>query len=1254
MFDIVGSEITALSDADLRTLVARLALAELSKQGLPLSGVTAGGNQDAPDGGLDVRVEVAQPMPAADFVPRALTGFQVKKPNMTASAIDAEMKPKNVLRDVIGDLADARGAYIIVSAQGSVADGPLSARRKAMRGAVNGHPKAANLHVDFYDRERVATWASQYPGVAAWVRSRLGRELSGWRPIGDWTDSQVTVGTPYLCDDRACLIDEGSKKRERLTIADGIARLRQLLAQPRRAIRLIGLSGLGKTRLVQALFETGLGDAPLDPGLAIYTDYSEETTPTAREMARRLVDNDQRAILIVDNCNPATHAELARICAGDAGQVSLITVEYDVRDDEPERTEVFRLESASPALVEEWLKQNFDHISQVDSGRIATFSDGNFRVARALAETLKRGETLGQLKNRELFERIFQQRNAPDQALLFAAEDLALLYSFDGEDTSPEGELAAIGRARGVTAAHLYSQVAELRRRGIVQSRGRWRAILPHAIANPLAGYALERIPPADFDAFCLALPFRLLKSLSRRLGYLHDNDAAGAAVVRWLKSDGPLGDLFALGEPGLEIIRNIAPVSPEAMLAKIEGEIAGPNGARILSTDNRLRGQWISLIKTLAYDPALFEEGATLLARFVAAEPEGHNHDSATRPFGELFHLHLSGTRATPDQRREMIRSFARQNDPALKACASRALDHLLEADHFMSSSHHDFGARPRDFGWEPRIYQDIFDWHEAAIDLAIELADCIPNVSGVLAGNVRGLWPYPSVHDALERACTVFTKDGPWIDGWLSFRAALRYEGKAMPEGVKTRLLGIIDRLKPADLLNRARAAVLTRSAGGYDLADSEHADLMTSWRLAAQQAVDLGKAFAGDAELLAAFLPELFAEKSLQRAGEFGKGLAEGAGDVAALWATLIAAFEAMPPEARNATVLGGYLVGAAADVEFTRVALDGVADNPALVDKLSFLQARVGIDGEAIARLSAALDAGKIGAGDFHQIASGVVRDAPGALLAPLLRNIAALPGGTGVAFDILHMHQLCAKDDGHEFDSALIECGRALLRGADFSEEGRLGDYGAKEVAEICLAGPDGETDARIVCKALRAGLDYYSLSAHKLGRLMQSLFAVQPRIALDEFLLGDNDDEDDGFILRFDRHSPVEEVDTAILRAWADIEPALRYPPVGRSLSLFVGKEFDEDVGLSTKFLELLDHAPDRARFLGKLYRRIHPGGWSGSLAAILERRRAMLDPLASHEDPAVRAWLTDQDKWLGDWIKAERAREMESEEAFE
>lgn len=43
MFEVVGSDIERLSDAELRSLVLRLASSELRKQGLPISAVTAAG-----------------------------------------------------------------------------------------------------------------------------------------------------------------------------------------------------------------------------------------------------------------------------------------------------------------------------------------------------------------------------------------------------------------------------------------------------------------------------------------------------------------------------------------------------------------------------------------------------------------------------------------------------------------------------------------------------------------------------------------------------------------------------------------------------------------------------------------------------------------------------------------------------------------------------------------------------------------------------------------------------------------------------------------------------------------------------------------------------------------------------------------------------------------------------------------------------------------------------------------------------------
>lgn len=252
-------------------------------------------------------------------------------------------------------------------------------------------------------------------------------------------------------------------------------------------------------------------------------------------------------------------------------------MEYDVGDDEPERTEVFRHQNASLAPVDQWIAREVEHISQIDGSCIATFSDCNFRVAHALGETLRKGETLGQLRNRELFERIFLQRSEYDRSLQLAAEDLSRLYSFDGQDCAADSELARIGALRGVEPRELFAAAVDLGRRGIVQARGRWRAILPQAIANPLAAYALQRVPDAEFDDFCVSLPTRMFKSLSRTLGYLHDSPENQRVVKRWLTPGGPFGDLLPLEGLGLEIIRNDAPVAPEAVLARIVAELDGP-----------------------------------------------------------------------------------------------------------------------------------------------------------------------------------------------------------------------------------------------------------------------------------------------------------------------------------------------------------------------------------------------------------------------------------------------------------------------------------------------------------------------------------------------------------------------------------------------------------------------------------------------------------------------------------------------------
>ena len=66
---------------------------------------------------------------------------------------------------------------------------------------------------------------------------------------------------------------------------------------------------------------------------------------------------------------------------------------------------------------------------------------------------------------------------------------------------------------------------------------------LPHALANKLAQRALERIMQSDISTILVERgPERLLKSFSRRIGFLHYCEAAQRIVREWLAEDGLLG----------------------------------------------------------------------------------------------------------------------------------------------------------------------------------------------------------------------------------------------------------------------------------------------------------------------------------------------------------------------------------------------------------------------------------------------------------------------------------------------------------------------------------------------------------------------------------------------------------------------------------------------------------------------------------------------------------------------------------------
>lgn len=172
MLEIEGGHIAELDDEMLRNLIGLLCEAELKKQNIRTRNVMWGGNQNAPDGGIDVYCEYRGEIDDNSFIPRNKVGYQVKLSDYSPSKIKDEMLEKGVLKESIQELCKEKGAYILTCGRSSVSRTSYRNRINAMREAVQGYQGSDSVCLDYLDGNRIATWVRNYPPIIVWVREK--------------------------------------------------------------------------------------------------------------------------------------------------------------------------------------------------------------------------------------------------------------------------------------------------------------------------------------------------------------------------------------------------------------------------------------------------------------------------------------------------------------------------------------------------------------------------------------------------------------------------------------------------------------------------------------------------------------------------------------------------------------------------------------------------------------------------------------------------------------------------------------------------------------------------------------------------------------------------------------------------------------------------------------------------------------------------------------------------------------------------
>lgn len=1250
MFEVTQEDIEALDDKQLRELVARAAQAEAQRHGHSPLHVTWGGNQTAPDGGLDVKADIPFDVPCP-ALPRGLTGYQVKKPDMSAGDIREEMRPNGVLRDIFPRLAAAGGAYLIVSSTGTLSETFLVKRRAAIRQALHDCPDQENLFTDFLDRRRLADWVNQHAGVVAWVREQAGRSLQGWQAYSAWSNVEQGMAEAYLCDARLRIRMDGPNDPH-LPVNVAIERLRLRLAQPREILRLVGLSGVGKTRLLQALFDERVGQGALAKSLAVYTDLNNDPAPTPFALASNLVAQGLRAVLIVDNCSASLHQELVKICRDQAqSQLSLVTVEYDVREGVMERGQLVIMDTASTSLIEQLLLNRFRKLSTVNAKTIAAASGGNARIAMAIAATVDATESLAGLTNELLFDRLFHQRHDPDGALIKIAQACSMVYSFDGiKEEGGDAELTRLAILAGQTFDDAYGHLSTLQQRDLVQSRGDWRAMLPHALANYLAGRGLNAIVPARVQQQITdSGNQRLVLSFARRLAFLHTHPRAIALCQEWLRPTGLLGNPSDLKPHEVEMFTLIAAVAPADALAALERNLKGDREKVRAGLEPQLH-----TIRKIAYDAALFDRCVQLLEHLVLTANHRVDAEVAEKATTSFFQLRRSYTLAQPPQRFSHIARWLVDGEPKRQLLGRLALGRALSLEASADYSG-PFGARVRDEGYEPTTDEEFLAWFNQALHiLEAELAPGGAHVDfcrTLLAKTTRELWCLPGLRGRLEVLMIQCAAGKFWRDGWIASMDTLhanRFDSEA-----KGAADVLVKQLAPQDLASRILSVALPGSP--TPLVRGEKEEHVAFAKRVNSEAEILGELAAGDAASLSTVLPRLLQTNG--RGESFGCGLAHDPTTTAAVWDAIKTEWGGLPADKRNPSVLRGFMNGLAKhDRPGADTLLDYCIGDAALAPAVPAMQAALGFDPRGMLRLQQGFDMGVIPLTEFHFLTGAVWASETVQVHAlALVGQIAAVgkPEAFDIALHIVSQWWTTLEVNGGTVTPSVLHLCAQVMRHAQFAGGARHGSDVVARIANQVLGTADGAEIATLLAQRLRAAVPTSVQVAFDNQELLAVLFKRQPDSTMTA--LCDGDDEDRRHAIELlnapDRpHAqPGRAMDPDALVAWCAGCPAIRFAFAIEAIPVLM----DDSNGAAARFtpqaMAVLHNAPDPNDVVVRLIGRLEPSSWSGSRASILEHNLAALDGITDLFDEAFQSFVRIERARVLEYVGQERAHESKS-----
>ncbi len=710
------SELGQLDSKQGTSLFLRLLRCEAIANGLSPKDVVLSSNTNAPDGGIDAKVDNSPTSNA--LLAKGSTYYQIKtgsgfKP-WQPGALKKELFGKSNaapsrkrLGNTIKTCLEQNGTYALVTLGHDLLPHQHTEARTHLTNLFQACGYA-EPKVEVYGQGQIAGELDKYPSLCL---DLIGLDDGGFRTIEDWKHSPHMQGVLQLGSEQEKFIKE-------IRTA-----LRENAVQH---IRIIGEPGIGKTRLVLE----SVSDDDIAPSV-VYVPSGEAFQKS--KLFKELLKPDRyySVTLVIDDCDNRDRASIWSALKVRKG-IKLITIDHGPDETHDSAMRMYHC----PPLADEQIKNIlFGYLQQnADLHNWAGWCSGSPRVAHLVGENLKSNpaHVLKSPADVPIWDRFIighkemDSREAEQHRIVL--RHIALFHRFGFESpVSEEGEFicSLVKEADQTMTWGRFQEIVQHYRDKRILQGSHTLFIVPKALHVYLwvdfwKNYGRE----FPFQAFMERIPPGMKRWFLQLFIYAHGAPPAQDVVKDILSTTGPFSNReFLLSETGLGFLNYLSEADPAGTLALLERTIKTWLHAELYGW-HLVRHDVVGALEKIVVWDEFFTRAVNVLIPMALAVDAGSS-DEPKDLLLSLFNILGAATQATPSKRLLILKDLVMSNDTGRRALGLEMCQQWLKTEGTFRIIGPEYqGLKPTIEFWRPETYGEVFDcWREVLRFLRIEM---------------------------------------------------------------------------------------------------------------------------------------------------------------------------------------------------------------------------------------------------------------------------------------------------------------------------------------------------------------------------------------------------------------------------------------------------------------------------------------------------------------------------------------------------